>query len=77
MQLTRLLEKLPPHVHAILATRRDLPLRLHKLRLAGELAEIGAADLRFTEQETSQLLEASGIALSEAGVAKLHQRAEG
>src|SRR5260370_7428640 len=26
---------------------------------------------------TSQLLEASGIALSEAGVAKLHQRAEG
>src|SRR5689334_3043517 len=77
MQLTRLLEKLPPHVHAILATRRDLPLRLHKLRLAGELAEIGAADLRFTEQETSQLLEASGIALSEAGVARLHQRAEG
>ncbi|SRR5260370_3317842 len=50
MQLTRLLEKLPPHVHAILATRRDLPLRLHKLRLAGQLAEIGAADLRFTEQ---------------------------
>src|SRR5580693_9225956 len=77
MQLTRLLEKLPPHVHAILATRRDVPLRLHKLRLAGELAEIGAADFRFTEQETGQLLEASGIALSEAGVAKLHQRAEG
>ncbi|HJY69536.1 MAG TPA: AAA family ATPase, partial [Streptosporangiaceae bacterium] len=77
MQLTRLLQKLPPHVHTILATRRDLPLRLHKLRLAGELAEIGAADLRFTEQETGQLLEASGIALSEAGVAALHQHAEG
>ena len=46
-QLTRLLEKLPQHVHAILATRRDLPLRLHKLRLAGELAEIRAADLAF------------------------------
>ena len=43
-QLTRLLEKLPQHVHAILATRRDLPLRLHKLRLAGELAETRAAD---------------------------------
>jgi LuxR family maltose regulon positive regulatory protein len=77
MQLTRLLEKLPQHVHAILATRRDLPLRLHKLRLAGELAEIRAADLRFTERETHQFLEASGIALSEAGVAKLHQRTEG
>jgi LuxR family maltose regulon positive regulatory protein len=77
MQLTRLLERLPQHVHAILATRRDLPLRLHKLRLAGELAEIRAADLRFTERETRQFLEASGIALSEAGVARLHQRAEG
>ena len=77
MQLTRLLEKLPQHVHAILATRRDLPLRLHKLRLAGELADIRAADLRFTERETRQFLEASGIALSEAGVARLHQRTEG
>jgi LuxR family transcriptional regulator, maltose regulon positive regulatory protein len=77
MQLTRLLEKLPEHVHAILATRRDLPLRLHKLRLAGELAEIRAADLRFTERESRELLEASGIALSEAGVARLHQRTEG
>ncbi len=77
MQLTRLLEKLPEHVHAILATRRDLPLRLHKLRLAGDLAEIRAADLRFTERETHQFLETSGIALSRSGVAKLHQRTEG
>jgi LuxR family maltose regulon positive regulatory protein len=76
-QLTRLLEQLPPHVHAILATRRDLPLRLHKLRLAGDLAEIRAADLRFTERETREFLEASGIALSAAGAAKLHQRTEG
>ena len=76
-QLTRLLEKLPQHVHAILATRRDLPLRLHKLRLAGELADIRAADLRFTERETHQFLEASGIVLSEAGAARLHERAEG
>ena len=77
MQLTRLLEELPEHVHAILATRRDLPLRLHKLRLAGDLAEIRAADLRFTEQETREFLAASGIVLSEAGVAQLHQRTEG
>ena len=76
-QLTRLLTNLPPHVHAILATRRDLRLRLHQLRLAGELAEIRAADLRFTERETRELLDASGIALSEAGAALLHQRTEG
>jgi LuxR family transcriptional regulator, maltose regulon positive regulatory protein len=76
-QLTQLLERLPAHVRAILATRHDLPLRLHKLRLAGELAEIRAVDLRFTERETGQLLAESGIALSEADVARLHHRAEG
>jgi LuxR family maltose regulon positive regulatory protein len=76
-QLTRLLTNLPPHVHAILATRHDVRLRLHQLRLAGELAEIRAADLRFSERETSELLHVSGIALSAAGAALLHQRTEG
>jgi LuxR family transcriptional regulator, maltose regulon positive regulatory protein len=76
-QLTQLLERLPPQVNAILATRRDLPLRLHKLRLAGELAEIRAADLRFSQRETREFLETAGIALSDAQVATLHQRTEG
>src|SRR6185295_18533652 len=72
-----LLANLPPQVHAILTTRHDVRLGLHQLRLAGELAEIRAADLRFTERETRQLLDASGIALSAAGAALLHQRTEG
>jgi LuxR family transcriptional regulator, maltose regulon positive regulatory protein len=76
-QLTGLLTNLPPHAHAILATRRDLRLRLHQLRLAGELADIRGTDLRFTERETRELLNASGIMLSGAGAALLHQRTEG
>jgi LuxR family transcriptional regulator, maltose regulon positive regulatory protein len=76
-QLTRLLTSLPPHVHAILATRHDVRLRLHQLRLAGELVEIRAADLRFSGRETRELLDASGITLSEAGAALLHERTEG
>ena len=64
-------------MHAILTTRHDLRLRLHQLRLAGELAEIRVADLRFTERETGELLHSAGIALSEPGVALLHQRTEG
>jgi LuxR family transcriptional regulator, maltose regulon positive regulatory protein len=76
-QLARLLMSLPPHVHAILTTRHDMSLGLHQLRLAGELAEIRAADLRFSEHETRELLAASGIALSQAGAALLHQRTEG
>jgi LuxR family maltose regulon positive regulatory protein len=76
-QLTRLLTSLPPQVHAILTTRHDVRLGLHQLRLAGELAEIRGADLRFSERETRELLDASGIALSAAGAALLHQRTEG
>ncbi len=76
-QLTRLLTNLPPNAHAVLAMRHDVRLRLHRLRLAGELAEIRGEDLRFTERETRELLDASGITLSEAGAALLHQRTEG
>ena len=76
-QLTRLLVNLPPNAHAMLTTRHDVRLGLHQLRLAGELTEIRAADLRFTEHETRELLDASGITLSEAGAALLYQRTEG
>ena len=76
-QLIPLLTNLPPNAHAILTTRHDLRLRLHQLRLAGQLAEIRAEDLRFSERETRELLDVSGITLSEAGVALLQQRTEG
>jgi len=76
-QLTRLLTNLPPGVHAILSTRHDLRLRLHGLRMADELAEIRGEDLRFTERETRELLDASAIVLSAAGAALLHHRTEG
>jgi LuxR family transcriptional regulator, maltose regulon positive regulatory protein len=76
-QLTALLTSLPPGVHAVLASRRDPALHLHRLRLAGELAEIRAAQLRFTADETRRLLAAAGIALPAAAVATLHQRTEG
>ena len=76
-QLTRLLTSLPPQVHAILTTRHDVRLGLHELRLTGELAEFRAADLRLSKRETRELLDASGIALSEAGVALLQRRTEG
>ncbi len=76
-QLARLLANLPSQAHAIVSTRRDVWLGLHQLRLADELAEIRAADLRFTERETRELLEASGVTLSAAGAALLHQRTEG
>ena len=76
-QLARMLERLPATCTPSSPSRRDLTLRLHKLRLAGDLAEIRAADLRFTPEESRELLAASDIPLSEAGTAKLHDRTEG
>src|SRR3954447_26184008 len=76
-QLERLLGMLPSFARVVLSSRRDPPLRLHRLRLAGELAELRAGDLRFTERETLELLAASEIALSAAGAVALHQHTEG
>ncbi|MBO0745659.1 MAG: AAA family ATPase, partial [Candidatus Dormibacteraeota bacterium] len=76
-QLERLLEVLPSSARVVLSSRRDPPIRLHRLRLADEVAEIRAGDLRFTEGETRELLAASRISLSDGGVAALHQRTEG
>src|SRR5262249_57585037 len=41
------------------------------------LAEIRAADLRFTERETRELVEGSGMTVCEGGAALLHERTEG
>ncbi len=76
-QLERLLARRPPLLRVVLATRHDPQLGLHRLRLAGQLTEVRAADLRFTLEETRELLAASGIALSDEGVALLHARTEG
>ena len=51
----------PAALRFVLATRHDLRLGLHRLRLEGELTEIRTADLRFTPQEARALFEAAGI----------------
>jgi LuxR family maltose regulon positive regulatory protein len=76
-QLERLLAALPRRASVVLSSRRDPAIRLHQLRLADEVAEIRAGDLRFTESETRELLAASGVDLSDAGAAALYRRTEG
>jgi LuxR family maltose regulon positive regulatory protein len=76
-QIEVLLATLPRPARVVLSSRRDPPIRLHQLRLADEIAEIRGGDLRFTERETRELLDESGITLSEAGTAALYQRTEG
>src|SRR5690349_1487319 len=76
--MTFLLEHLPPQIHLVIASRTDPPLPLARLRGRGELAEIRAADLRFTPGEAAAYLnEVMGLALTAADVAALEGRTEG
>jgi LuxR family maltose regulon positive regulatory protein len=73
-----LLDRLPPGLRLVLASRADPPLPLARLRGRGQLAELRAADLRFTLAETAAFLrEATGVDLPAGSVAKLWDRTEG
>jgi LuxR family maltose regulon positive regulatory protein len=76
-QLELLLTRAPAGLRFVLASRQNLRLGLHRLRLEGELTEIRAASLRFSRDEARALLEAAGARLSESALAQLHQRTEG
>ena len=52
-----LLEHRPAGICVVLASRSDPPLRLARLRARGQLAEVRAAELRFTPGEAAALLE--------------------
>jgi LuxR family maltose regulon positive regulatory protein len=76
--VTFLLEHLPPRLRLVLASRSDPPLPLARLRARGQLAELRAAELRFTAEEAADLLrEAIGADLPASAVAKLAARTEG
>ena len=73
-----LLEHLPPGLRMVLASRSDPPLPLARLRAGGQLAELRAAELRFTADEAAALLrEAIGAELPGTAVAALTVRTEG
>ena len=76
-QLELLVMRAPPQLRFVLATRHDVRLGLHRLRLEGELAEIRAADLTFTLAEAGQRLAAAGVELPDPVLAALHERTEG
>ena len=72
------LDHLPPHVHVVITTRADPDLPLSRWRVRGELAEVRAADLRFTPAEADAYLnDMSGLELTPEQVAALEHRTEG
>ena len=76
--MTDLVEHWPSHTaQLVLASRADPPLRLHRLRLAGELCELRDRDLHFSLAESGDLLANFGIQVSAADLELLHERSEG
>jgi LuxR family maltose regulon positive regulatory protein len=76
-QLELLILRAPTELRFVLATRHDVQLGLHRLRLEEELTEIRAADLKFTLAEAGELLETAGVQLPGPALAKLYERTEG
>ena len=77
-QIAFLLRHMPASLQLVLITRTEPPLPLARLRTAGELAEIRAAELRFTAGQADILLRSvAGVRLSEPDTGDLVGRTEG
>ena len=76
--LAYIVERSPRTVRLILSTRQDPPLPLGRLRARGDLLELRAADLRFSDEEAQGFLrDGLRIEVSAADLARLQARTEG
>ena len=77
-QVADLLRDLPQPVQVLLITRAIPPLELARLRAAGEVADIGLPELRFSRSEAKALVSAvAGVTLDGSDLSALHARTEG
>ncbi|HEY6314467.1 MAG TPA: LuxR C-terminal-related transcriptional regulator [Streptosporangiaceae bacterium] len=76
--MTDLVERWPTGTaQLVLASRIDPPMRLHRLRMTGELCELRDRDLYFSVAETRDLLAGFGVQVGGGELALLQQRSEG
>ncbi len=76
--MTDLVERWPAETaQLVLSSRSDPPLRLHRLRMSGELCEFRDRDLYFSLAESRDLLANFGVKVAADDLALLHQRSEG
>jgi LuxR family transcriptional regulator, maltose regulon positive regulatory protein len=76
-QLELLVMRAPEELRLVLATRHDVRLGLHRLRLEGQLTEIRASDLRFSLDEARALFQAARVELTGPTLGMLYERTEG
>jgi LuxR family transcriptional regulator, maltose regulon positive regulatory protein len=76
--LTFLVEHAPAALHLVVATRADPALPLARLRAQGRIAELHAADLRFSTDEAGRFMrETMHVSLPAEQLAWLDERTEG
>ena len=76
--LSYLLEHMPPQMHLATLTRTDPPLPLARLRVRGQLLDIRADQLRFTQDEVTAFMnDAMGLTLSANDLSAMETRTEG
>lgn len=75
--LATLLEYRPPSLQLVVSTRVDPQLRLHRMRVSGDLVELRDRDLSFSPDEAEALLSGFGVNLTDEELALLQHRTEG
>ena len=76
----RLVQGVPAGIHLVLISRSDPPIGLARLRGWGKLAEVRSPDLRFTQDETAELVQrilGDADAITDEIVVLLRERTEG
>lgn len=66
-----------PQLRLVILTRMDPALPMHRLRVAGDLAEIRARDLAFSVEDAASLLATDGVIVDAEHVRLLVGRTEG
>jgi LuxR family maltose regulon positive regulatory protein len=73
-----LLENLPQNLHFMIASRTDPPIQVARLRAKGDLSEIRANDLRFTQNEAVEFFnQLKDFGLDSQDVETLVEKTEG
>ncbi|MCE3555456.1 LuxR C-terminal-related transcriptional regulator [Pseudonocardia sp. RS11V-5] len=75
--LLRLVERPVAGLSIVVATRRDPPWPLQRLRVAGLVRDVRAVDLAFRHDEAAELFELLGLELTSGQVERLRDRTEG
>ncbi|MCI0710768.1 MAG: LuxR C-terminal-related transcriptional regulator [Chloroflexi bacterium] len=73
-----LIDHMPLHCHLTITTRNEPPLPLARFRARGQMLELRAKDLRFSQEETSRFFtDVMNLSLGEAALVALEERTEG